>query len=173
MNLYQNGKIYKLVCNVTGLVYFGSTREPTLARRLNKHKNAYNIFLRNTNTRNMCSSIKVLENGDYDIVLVELFPCNSRDELLSRERFHIENNDCVNINFPIRTIANELEYRKTYYTNNIEAKKMYGENYRQNNKEKIKLCGIEYRKNNVEKVKEMKKLYVFNNKERIFEKIPM
>ena len=33
---YSKGKIYKIVCNVTGLVYVGSTCEPTLARRLAK-----------------------------------------------------------------------------------------------------------------------------------------
>jgi hypothetical protein len=36
-NHYQNGKIYKIVCNKTSLIYYGSSCEPTLARRLAKH----------------------------------------------------------------------------------------------------------------------------------------
>ncbi len=43
---YSKGKIYKIVCNTTGLVYIGSTCEPTLARRLAGHRGAYNAFLK-------------------------------------------------------------------------------------------------------------------------------
>ena len=43
---YQLGKIYKIVCNKTGLIYVGSTCEPTLARRLVKHKADYNQYLK-------------------------------------------------------------------------------------------------------------------------------
>ncbi len=38
---YKLGKIYKIVCNITGKVYYGSTCEPTLARRLAKHAGNY------------------------------------------------------------------------------------------------------------------------------------
>ena len=38
---YSKGKIYKIVCNNTGLIYIGSTCEPTLARRLAKHVGNY------------------------------------------------------------------------------------------------------------------------------------
>ena len=34
---FQEAKIYRIVCNVTGLQYYGATCEPTLARRLSKH----------------------------------------------------------------------------------------------------------------------------------------
>ena len=37
MTDYQLGKIYRIVCNTTGLTYYGSTCEPTLARRLSGH----------------------------------------------------------------------------------------------------------------------------------------
>jgi hypothetical protein len=45
-NRYRNGKIYKIVCNITGLTYYGSTCEPTLARRLAKHRGCYNRWLK-------------------------------------------------------------------------------------------------------------------------------
>lgn len=42
---YQLGKIYKIVDNVTGKIYIGSTCEPTLARRLVKHRSDYKRYL--------------------------------------------------------------------------------------------------------------------------------
>ena len=40
----NHGKIYKLICNVTGLVYYGSTTE-SLKQRLSEHKNKYKRYL--------------------------------------------------------------------------------------------------------------------------------
>ena len=33
---------------------------------------------------------------DRDIILVEVFPCNSKDELHARETYFIDSNICVN-----------------------------------------------------------------------------
>eukprot|EP01041_Mallomonas_annulata_P014107 gene14107-30022_t len=41
---YSLGKIYKIVCNVTGEIYVGSTTEKTLARRLTSHVTAFKRF---------------------------------------------------------------------------------------------------------------------------------
>ena len=91
---YQQGKIYKSECNVTGKVYIGSTCEPILARRLTKHVGNYRCYLKGTS--NYISSFKIFENGDYCIVLLEKYPCDTKDELLARERYHTNNIDCVN-----------------------------------------------------------------------------
>ena len=99
---YQEGKIYKIVCNVTGLVYIGSTCEPILARRLAGHRKTYNNYL--NDKYNFVTSFKVLENGDYSIILLEKCQCNDKMELLKRERHYIETNECVNKNIPSRTI---------------------------------------------------------------------
>jgi hypothetical protein len=102
MTNYQLGKIYKIVCNTTGLAYYGSTCEPTLARRLAGHVETYK--LRKTDKKwNYTTSYEVLENDDYEIVLVELAPCNSKMELHQKERHHIETNDCVNKSIPTRS----------------------------------------------------------------------
>ena len=73
---YKLGKIYRLECNITGLVYVGSTCEPTLAKRLTKHVAAYSYYLKGN--RNYVSSFKILENKDY-----EKYPCcgSARTEL--------------------------------------------------------------------------------------------
>jgi len=56
-------KIYKIICNTTGLCYIGSTNEKYLSSRLSKHK--YDSKNKNI------SSKKVLENNNYHIELIE------------------------------------------------------------------------------------------------------
>ena len=86
---YKNGKIYKVVDNTNGNIYYGSTTQKYLSMRLSGHKNE--IKHQPTNSIN-----QILINGDYTILLVELFPCNSKDELCSREQHFIETFECIN-----------------------------------------------------------------------------
>ena len=58
-NKYQKGKIYKLVCESTGLIYIGSTIN-SLSRRLSRHKSQY-ILYQKEKTKNYSYSFKVLE----------------------------------------------------------------------------------------------------------------
>ena len=62
MRDYKEGKIYKIVCDNTGLTYYGSTCEKRLSRRLSKHRSDYKSYLNNPEY-NFCTSFKVLE-GD-------------------------------------------------------------------------------------------------------------
>jgi len=82
---YQLGKIYKIVDNTNGNVYIGSTCEPTLARRLAGHIGNYKKYL--NGKYHYVTSFKILENNNYDMVLIEKFPCDSKEELHARERF--------------------------------------------------------------------------------------
>ena len=110
MKDYSKAKIYKIICNVSGLVYVGSTCEPTLARRLAKHVGNYKIWLKNNNY-SYTTSYKIIEGNDYDIVLIEEVQCETKDQLHARERYHIENLVCVNRYKPTRT---SNEYKKEY-----------------------------------------------------------
>ena len=105
---YNEGKIYKIVCKTTGLAYIGSTTKE-LSFRLAQHK------------RKSTSSSRVLENNNFEIILLEEFPCNGLHELLTRERYYIENNACVNIGKPIRTPddipANKEKSKQNYALN--------------------------------------------------------
>ena len=117
---YQLGKIYKIVNNTTENIYIGSTCEPILSRRLAQHISSYKRYL-NGKYRYL-SSFDILANSDYDIVLIELCPCQTKDELLARERYHSDTFDCVNKNRP--GIHNEMghkEYIAKYYETHIEA----------------------------------------------------
>ena len=92
---YSQGKIYKIVCNKTGLVYIGSTYKP-LNERLKRHEyNCKRYLDKKCNT--FISSIYVIFNNDYKIELIENYPCNNKKELEDREYFHIDDNNCINI----------------------------------------------------------------------------
>lgn len=82
---YQDAKIYKLVCLNTGLIYVGSTCQP-LCKRLAGHKAK----------TNRARSKKIIEGGNYIILLIELFPCNSVEELFKREYEVICSTTCIN-----------------------------------------------------------------------------
>jgi hypothetical protein len=110
---YMNhGKIYKIVCNVTGLVYYGSTTL-SLNRRLSIHKSDYKQYL-NGNT-NYKTSFKILETGDYNIHLVEDYKCLNKKQLESIERVYIEGYPCINKNVAGRT---RKEINKAYREKN-------------------------------------------------------
>ena len=143
---YQRAKIYKIVDNTNDNVYIGSTCEPTLARRLAKHRGNYNFYMNGKGF--YVTSFKILENDNYDIILIENYPCNNKDELHARERYHIESNNCVNKNIPNRKIKE----------------------YNENNKEQIRAnCKIYY-ENNTDKLLEKQKIHYENNKDQILEK---
>ena len=93
-NKYQRGKVYKIVDNTNDNVYIGSTCEPTLARRLAGHVGNYKKYL--SGKYHFVTSFNILENSNYDIILIENVHCNSKDELHKRERHYIESLVCVN-----------------------------------------------------------------------------
>jgi len=110
MNKYENGKIYKIVCNITNEIYIGSTIE-NLTRRLKRHM-----------SKKDCLSKNIIERGDYKIELIRNYPCNNRIELLWEERRHIDNNNCINTERPITTKEEQIEYRKNWRKENKNIK---------------------------------------------------
>jgi hypothetical protein len=173
---YQQGKIYRLVCNTTGLVYVGSTCEPTLTRRLQTHKGDYKKFLDGKN-KNL-TSFQILKNNYYEIILIEVYPCNSKDELHQRERHYIETMECVNIQIPGRTckeyyIENKetiCEKHREHYNQTVEQQRERSRKYREENHDKCLETQKEYKLNNKDKIKEQSKNYREENKEKLKEK---
>ena len=92
---YQNGKVYRIICNKSGKQYIGSTTI-ALSARLSQHARLF----RNART---CLSREIIEGRDYEIRLIEDFPCDRKEQLLARERHFIETIDCVNKKVPLRT----------------------------------------------------------------------
>jgi len=125
---YMNhGKIYKLVCNVTGLVYYGSTVQ-SLKVRLSDHKKNYKRYL--NGKYRYTTSFKILETGDYNIHLVEDYRCMNRKQLESIERVYIEGYPCIN-----KIVVGRTD--KEYYENNKHKIKEYKKEYYQKNKHKL------------------------------------
>jgi hypothetical protein len=83
---YKNGKIYKILCNLSGKVYIGSTCMPQLSQRLAKHKCDYKRYLQGK-TNKMMSSYEVLKNNNYEIVLLELYQASLFLQRQSGKRF--------------------------------------------------------------------------------------
>ena len=79
---YENGKVYKIVCRKTGLIYVGSTTKPLLSQRLAAHRYDYQKYLKSGYP--FITSFKILENDDYYIELLENVNANKKDELLKR-----------------------------------------------------------------------------------------
>ena len=135
---YKNGKIYKLVCSETNKIYIGSTCQPLFKRKYG-HK---------SQIKKKCKfqNVSYKDFIEPEIFLIEDFPCERKEQLLARERYYIENIECVNIEIPRSTKeSNKISWEKN--------KDKYREGYRQRaakyfeeNKEKIS-------KKNKEKIK--------------------
>jgi len=135
---YQLGKIYKLTSEHSEKIYIGSTCKPRLCDRKAKHVSDYKRFL-NGKCYNM-SSFDLIKLGEVDIVLLEKFPCNSKDELLAKEKQYIKQFREIAVNqlSPIRTKIDLAEEKRKYYKNNLDKIKAHSS-------EKITcLCGKEY-----------------------------
>ena len=133
---YQNSKIYKLVSNKTSDIYIGSCLM-RLSTRLSQHKNKSNKAV----SRNL-----FINEAIITIVLIENFPCNTKNELKARELHHITSNMCINANKPFVCdilISDRKEYDKIYnreyYTNHKEEAKEHNKAYYTNHKQEIKI----------------------------------
>ena len=106
-NKLNKSKIYKIIDNTNNDVYIGSTC-CSLKQRLSNHKSDYKAYLNGLggNTR----SFGIIKNNNYKIELIEDCNIKTKQELLSRERFYIDNNECLNKNIPGRT---QKEYEET------------------------------------------------------------
>jgi len=150
---YSKAKIYKLITiHNPNLVYYGST-----VNELSKSKYVHKSHFKNGVLT--CTSSKLFELGldDVEIVLVEIVNCNNKEELHARERFYIENNNCVNKVIPCRT-------QKEYKIQNKEKIKIRNTKYNEYNKENIKIKHANYYVLNKEKIKEYYRLYYLKQK---------
>ena len=114
-NKFENCNVYKIVCNVTGKIYVGSTTIE-LKKRLSQHKNHYKSYLNGKSK--YVTSFKVIENNDCDIHLLGNYDLKDNSELLIKERYWFEKLNNVNKNTPGRTLAETKEYHDRYRIEN-------------------------------------------------------
>jgi len=151
---YNNGLIYKLICNDISITekYIGSCVDYN--KRKDTHKSdCYNVKQKAYNTYKYKF---IRENGGLDnwsMILIKYFPCNSRRELECEERVQMD------------LLGGELNTNTPFITD--EEKKEYHKEYKEKNKEEIKERERLYRENNKEKIKETKNQHYKLNKEKI------
>jgi len=132
---YQQGKIYKLICPHTDKIYIGSTAEEYLSQRLRNHNKNFKSWQKGLHSNT--SSFRLFELGDVEIILLESYPCNSKDELTAKERYWIEQNKnlIVNINIPSRTDKERYQDNKEIIKIYMEKNKEHFDSYRKINHE--------------------------------------
>jgi predicted GIY-YIG superfamily endonuclease len=128
---FNNSKIYKIVSKEGNKIYIGSTIQ-TLSKRFRTHKSFYNLWM--NGLYHYVSSFEVLKFKDAEIILIENYNCDNKEQLRNREAFYIKSLDCVNINIAGRT------------------KKKYNQEF----KELIAKQKQQYNKKNYEKFKKIK-----------------
>ena len=145
-------------------IYTVGSTTVLLCRRLAQHVNSYN-------KSKYTSCKEILDGSNFSIVLIEKVECETKEELLKRERHHIELIECINKRCPIVSVEEAKERnsknQKEYYNNNKEAILEKKKEYRNNNKEVILEYHKEYRQLNKEAILEQQKEYRQLNKDKI------
>jgi hypothetical protein len=147
---YQNGKIYAIKSNSGDKIYVGSTTKKYLSARMGDHRGSFKVWKKGNATR--CMSYELFTQYGVEncyIELIELFPCDTKDELTTRENHYIRSLVCVNKQLAISTPESRGASKQRYRDNNREKIK---EHY-QMNKEQIKEKVALYRQQNKDKIK--------------------
>lgn len=142
---YSKTIIYKICCKDPSIldVYIGHTTH------LNKRRNVHKANTLNSNNKdyNMYVYNFIRNNGGWDnwnIIMIEQYPCNNKLEATKRERELIEElKATLNKRIPFKTIDELKE-------NQIKCRK----NWEQNNKNYIIEKQKEYTNNNIEEIKQ-------------------
>ena len=162
---FEEAKIYKLIDNTNENVYIGSTCK-ALKQRLAKHVSHYKDYTKGGKSSYVSSYI-IIQNGDYDIMLIEDYPCKSKDELLTREGYWTNKIPCINkiknqgiikivdsIYASMWNIEDIKEKGKIYYIENKQIINDKNKLYRDQNKIKLQEKKKEYREEHYEKLNE-------------------
>jgi hypothetical protein len=132
MSNYSKGKIYKIVHNINGDTYIGSTTK-TLNSRLRFHLWHFNKYLddvkANKHIKGIYTSFKIIcdpNPNNYKIEKIIDYPCNSKKELEDQEnKIILEYGDkCINI-YGKQDSKNTRTYYKKYYKKNVQSYKDY------------------------------------------------
>ena len=146
---YSNTIIYKLCCKNPEItdIYVGHTTD--FRRRKYQHKSHCHNEKTIMYNYNVYKFIR--DNGgfkNWDMVMIEQYPCENKLEAERKEREYIENlNANLNCIIPTRT-------DKEYYKDNSEKIKEKVKKYYNENLEKIKEQTKKYRDENKQKIKE-------------------
>ena len=143
-NIYNNGKIYKIISPNSSKVYVGSTCND-LHKRLKAHIYSFKCWLKDNSKQTYLKSYELIKLGSVDIILLESVNCSSKEELLNKEKEWIEQlkEDLINNNNPIRTDDDKKKYARKYMKGYYELHNDKFKQYYQLNRDKR----LEYQNN--------------------------
>tara|TARA_R110000787_G_scaffold243602_1_gene349608 strand:- start:449 stop:991 length:543 start_codon:yes stop_codon:yes gene_type:complete len=150
---YQNGKIYAIKSNSGDKLYVGSTTKDYLSKRMAEHRRAFTAWEKGNGKR--CMSHELFSQYGVEncyIELIELFPCNTRDELATRENHYIRSLVCVNKYLAINPLTKK-ERAAEYYEKRSEYVKRHVAEYREKNIEAVRRREAAYRAENIEAIR--------------------
>ena len=105
MKDYSKTIMYKLVGSE--MTYYGHT-----TKTLEWRKDMHIADAIRGKKRRQCTASQIVLAGDFEIVLLEEYPCSNKKEVQKRERWWISNNECVNKVIPGRTWSEYYEDNK-------------------------------------------------------------
>lgn len=160
--------VYRIVgpLGEAGIVYYGSTRN--IEHRLSEHKSAYRSGVR-------CpSSKRLFDEYGVDACRMEVVE-EVKEDMIERERWWIENHECVNKAVPGRTHAEYLRASRgkrlaqmvVYQQANREKLRAQAVAYRTVNKDEIRAQKAEYQQANREKLRAKQAEYYQANREKL------
>ena len=168
---YANTQIYRFVCNDVNITntYVGSTTNWT------KRKANHKICCTKPNNRihNLNVYQVIRANGGWDnwnMVLVENYPCNGKREAEQREQHWKEHyNDDMGLNMAFRTEDQTIQYYQQYRDTHKEQIAVRNKKYREINEDQVKNKKKQYREAHKEQIAEHDKQYKNANKVKILE----
>jgi hypothetical protein len=177
---YEKGKIYKIQSHLGPKIYIGSTTKEYLSQRMTQHRSGYSGW-KNGNGECKIRSYELFDDygvENCEIILIEMCPCTSKDELTSKESQYIRTLVCVNKQIPNRTGKqyreenNEKEKarHKKYRQEHSEEGAEYQKQYKQKHRARISERDKKYREEHKAELAETKKKYDDENKEKKKEK---
>jgi len=158
---YADAKIYKIepkCAHDEADVYYGSTARLRLCDRYKGHLSDY----KQTNKKMTITSRLLFEKYGVEnchIVLVEAFPCTTRDELTARESHFIRTLPCVNKSIPNINAEEHKENAKEYYLTHKAERDEYFKEYNLTHKAEIQAQNQQYQLVHKDDIKAKRKIY--------------
>jgi hypothetical protein len=120
LNKYQNGKIYKLKCinpDISEEEYVGHTTQRYLSSRLVQHRDgAKNVRM---NKRKVYEAMNSTGVHNWQILLLEDYPCTSSDQIKAREQYWIDLlHPTLNMIGAVLDVPGGKENKNRYYREN-------------------------------------------------------
>jgi predicted RNA-binding Zn-ribbon protein involved in translation (DUF1610 family) len=131
-NKYKNSKIYQITDLAYTECYIGSTTQQ-LSCRMSGHRRKYRHVRNKTAYSLECSIFELFDKYGVEnckIELIEDYPCETKEQLLKREGYHIQTTCCVNRRIAGRT---NTEYRNEHRY----IKRVLDKIYRDTHKEQV------------------------------------